>query len=169
MAFRRLYTTYEWLRDGASPFDAMTACRLQSPNWWRTARDALAAAWVLLDGASQPAAGVADGRLTEDDDCDQAQRVAAALRWIIEAAVALRLPYDALQPAEAWAAGWRGDCRDTTRSRDIGGVTASCRAALVAVGARCRREGCAPARLAAALEHAERALAVCYTERRGHH
>ena len=167
-AFRQIYATYEWLRDSASPFDTMTACRLQSPNWWRTARDALVAAWALLEGTSEPVASAAEQRrATEEGAGYQAQRVAAAIHWTIEAAVALRLPYEALQPAEAWAAGWSGVSRATTRSGD--GVTASCRAAFMAAGVRSQREGCLPARLPAALDQAERALAVCYTERRSHH
>lgn len=167
-AFRRLYATYEWLRDGASPFDAMTACRLQSPNWWRTARDALAAAWALLEGPREPATLATDERLTGDDARDPAQCVAGAIRWSIEAAVALRLPYAALRPAEAWAAGWCDVCRDVARDEGDGGVVAACRIALVAAGARCRREGCSPTQLAAALGHAERVLTLCYTERRSH-
>lgn len=168
-AFRRLYATYEWLRDGASPFDAMTACRLQSPNWWRTARDALAAAWALLGDAPEPAAGAANGHPNDEGAGNQAWRVAGAIRWAVEAAVALRLPYAALQPAEAWATGWRGVCRDTARDGGSDGTAAPCRMVLQSAGARCRREGCSPAELAGALDHAERGLAVCYTERRSHH
>ncbi|HEX6799572.1 MAG TPA: hypothetical protein VF116_17830 [Ktedonobacterales bacterium] len=142
---------------------------MQSPNWWRTARDALAAAWALLGDALEPAANAAIGRPNDEGTGDQAWRVAGAIRWAVEAAVALRLPYSALQPAEAWAAGWRGVCRDTARDGGGEGIAVSCRMVLQSAGARCRSEGCSPVELVGALDHAGRALAVCYTERRSHH
>lgn len=160
-AFRRLYAAYEWLRDGASPFDVMTACRLQSPNWWRTARDALAAAQSLLDDLPVVDSGSQASTVLDD----QAWLVAMAVRWAFEAAVALRLPYVALQPAESWALGWRGLCSQQVTTSGDDATIAACRAVLTAAGARCQGEGIAPDLYAAALDHAGRVGAVCYTER----
>ncbi len=161
-AFRRLYAVYEWLRDDASPFDAMTACRLQSPNWWRTACDALAAARVQLDDPPQLPS---DGNQTGVAPADPARRMASTACRVFEAAVALRLPYDALQPGEAWAMGWHGAWREMASGENGAPMIAACRTLLAAAGSRSRRDGLPPDRLAAALDHAEHASAVCYTER----
>lgn len=164
LGFRRVYAGYEWLRDGASPFDAMSACRLQSPNWWRTARDALAAARALLEGSPEPPL---DGGQTDLTGDDQAWLVAAAVRWTFEAAVAMRLPYGALQPGEAWALGWRGTWPECT-SAGGDSTLAACRTILAAAAVRCRREGVVLDRLVAALDHAAHVRAVCYTRRQSH-
>lgn len=156
-----MYAAFEWLRDDASPFDAMTACRLQSPNWWRTARDALAAARVLLDGPPESRLSASQTDLTADD---QAWLVAGAVLWAFEAAVALRLPYGALQAAETWSIGWSGACREITRAGE-GQTLSPCRAVLAAAGMRCRREAVTPDRLAAALDRAAHARSICYTQR----
>jgi hypothetical protein len=147
----------------------MTACRLQAPNWWRTARDALLAAQMLLGDVPELAAGGPTEGRRDDAEGHQLQAVTAAIRWAIEAAVALRMPYDALQPAAAWRAGWRGTCWDAMMSPSGDGVAEASRAALAAAGARCRCVGLAPEQVAAALDQAEHAVAVCYTERRGSH
>lgn len=102
---RVLYAAYECLRDAPLVAGSRTAVLLHMPDTQATCKHALARAQQELDELRGVIAGTHQHYSDERDVALEASQVGY---WVMVAAVALCLPYDAWNPHRAWLAGWYG-------------------------------------------------------------
>lgn len=141
---RALYAAYERLRDTPPSADSRTAALLHTP-------DAQEVSMRCLDRAAEELEelrGVIAGTHSHYGDArDTLLEAGQVGYWVMVAAAALRLPYDAWQPHLAWLAGWHGAAHGDALPTDN---AARLNAPLTAAGALCRRADIHPARALAA-------------------
>jgi hypothetical protein len=141
---RALYMSYERLRDAPRILGSNTSRLLRANDAPMASGKALARAVEELEELRGVVAGT---HQHFGDKRDVALEASQVSYWVMVAAVALRLPYDAWQPHRAWLAGWEGVA--LTAMSDMEDAHAALAAPLWEAGALCRAAGVHPARAAA--------------------
>lgn len=142
---RTLYASYERLRDAPVIPGSTTSLLLHTSDAPMACRKALARAAEEVVELRGVVAGTHQHFGDERDVTLEASQVGY---WVMVAAVALGLPYDACQPHRAWLAGWDG-----ARMEAVDGLPKERRmmvATLWVAGALCRVAGVHPVQVVAA-------------------
>ena len=142
---RTLYVNYERLRDAPPIPGSKTSLLLHSSDAPMASRMALARVEEELEELRGVLAGTHQHFGDERDVTLEASQVGY---WVMVAAVALGLPYDAWQPHRAWLAGWDG-----ARMEAVDSLPQERRmmvATLWVAGGLCRVAGVHPAQVVAA-------------------
>ena len=141
---RALYAAYERLRDAPALAGSRTSTLLHAPDAQETTRRAIARAQQELEELRGVIAGTHRHHGDERDAVLEASQVGY---WVMVAAAALRISYDAWAPHRAWLAGWYGEQMGEYESPRAERDTLS--AILIEAAALCREACVHPARVIA--------------------